>query len=58
MEPLIYWCISSVLVVSAIGMITIGLLRAGGQHQFKNRRTAELEWQRRNPNTDWWLDIE
>jgi hypothetical protein len=42
----------------AVTLLTVALLRAGGQPHFKNRRMAEIEWQRRNPNTDWWLDIE
>jgi hypothetical protein len=57
MQPVIYWCIGSLLFVLGIVVLTIALLRYGGGDSPRNKYLAELFWQARNPNTDWWLDI-
>jgi hypothetical protein len=41
----------------AIFLLIVALLRHGIGDRTKNRRVAELIWQARNRNTDWWLDI-
>lgn len=57
MEQLGYFCLSSCLFMLAITLLTVALLRHGLSERTKNRRVAELIWQARNRNTDWWLDI-
>lgn len=56
-ETLALWCASACLFTLGISIITVALLRYGGTNRFKNKRIAELIWQGRNRNTDWWLDI-
>jgi hypothetical protein len=57
MEPVIAWCISSFLFLLGIFILTVALLRHGMGERIRNRHFAELLWQAKNRNTDWWLDI-
>lgn len=56
-QTLAYWCGSACLFALGALALMIALLRHGGSNRFKNRRLAELMWQSRNRNTDWWLEI-
>lgn len=58
MEPIAYWCVSACLMVFGVVALTVAILRLSPSEKFTNKRSAELRWQSKNTNTDWWLDIE
>jgi|GEM_PF-3768981 len=57
-EVLAYWCLSACLITIAITILMVALLVYGPNMSYRNRRTAELVWQAKNQNTDWWLEVE
>jgi len=57
MIPVLLWCVSSCLFALGGIIITLAFLRHGAGQHIRNKRLAELIWQSRNKNTDWWLDI-
>lgn len=55
MEPLLYWGISLCLFMLAGLVMVVALLQMSMGRREKNARLAELIWQSRSRNTDWWL---
>lgn len=57
MEQLAFWCASSFMFMLAITLMIFALLRHAPKNLYDNKRIAELDWQARNRNTDWWLEV-
>lgn len=56
-ETMAFMCAGSLLASGSVFLLLFALLWYGRGEKITNRHTAQMEWQRKNRNTDWWLEI-